>query len=142
MTEAEGRRRWRRLRDWGDRIDNRAFLMDWEPVGIDLADEPIRDEIRRKAYRLRRWLRPPVVVGSADFTDLATAASMLRSRAAPFPNLNLLIARGLVQACYRASDGELGVTLQSVEEERNWRRTASTWRRWKRRLGGVLHFVS
>lgn len=87
------------------------------------------------------WLRPPVVVTDHDFVSQEEAAEMLRSRSAPMPAIGMLMARGILQHCFRANDGAEGVTRASVHEELDRRRTASFWRRFTRRLGGIVHWL-
>jgi hypothetical protein len=112
----------------------------WQPTGIDLAEEPVRSEILQRAWPTRMWLRPPIVVLDEDFITQTEAATLLKSRRAPMPAVGSLIARGILQQCFRATDGADGVTRESVREELEWRRTASFWRRLTRRVGGILHW--
>ncbi len=130
-----------RLGAWSSRLDEKAFHLNWQPPGIELAEEPIRSDILKQARSKRMWARPPIVVTDEDFVTQTEAAVLLKSRAAPMPAVGLLIARGILQQCFRASDGTNGVTQESLSEELEWRRTASFWRRLTRRLGGVLHWV-
>jgi hypothetical protein len=135
-------RLWRRFRAWADRLDRRAFQQDWRPAGIELvADDAIREQIQSEARKRRMWTLPPVVVRDDEFMTQGEAAECLRSRAAPMPNVGILIARGILQQAFAASDGSEGVTRMSVEDEMRWRRTASPWRKVTRRIGGVLHWV-
>jgi hypothetical protein len=68
------------------------------------------------------------------------AKAALRSRIHPSPAVGLLIARGILQHCF-VEDGLEGVTRASVQEELQWRRTTSTWRKLTRAVGGILHWV-
>jgi hypothetical protein len=122
------------------RLDRKGPHRDWQPTGIDLAEEPVRSEILQRAWPTRMWLRAPIVVLDEDFITRTEAATLLKSRRAPMPAVGSLIARGILQQCFRATDGAHGVTRESVREELEWRRTASFWRRLTRRLGGILHW--
>lgn len=120
--------------EWDKRISRR--------VGIRF-DDPAKtpeENIRLAQRRHRYWLRPPIVVEESDFLTTDEAKALLRSRSAPSPNVNILVARGILQPCF-VMDGRQGVTRTSVEQEREWRRMASRWKKFTRRLGGVLHWV-
>ena len=71
-----------RLRSWSRRLDDKTLLPDWQPVGLNLAEEPVRSEILRLAYPRRMWLYPPVVVADDDFVTEWLAASTLSTHSA------------------------------------------------------------
>lgn len=125
---------WTRLVEWDKRVSRK--------VGVRFDDpQKTPEENIHLARRRRRYgLRPPIVVGESDFLTTDEAKRLLRSRFAPSPNVNILIARGILQPCF-VEDGRQGVTRSSVEQEAEWRRTASRWKKFTRRLGGVLHWV-
>lgn len=123
------------------RLGQQGSHRDWQPTGIDYVEEPVRSDILQRAGSKRMWVRPPIVVLDENFITQTEAATLLKSPRAPMPAVGLLIARGILQQCFRASDGANGVTRESVREELEWRRTASPWRRLTRRLGGILHWV-
>jgi hypothetical protein len=81
-----------------------------------------------------------VAVDEGDYMTTDEAKIALRSGAAPTPNINLLVARGILQPCFVA-DGRQGVTRSSVSAEAQWRRTASRWRKFTRFLGGIFHWI-
>lgn len=143
VTNALGKHssKWARFKAWSTELDSQALRRDWQPIGLDLAEEPIRSQIFKNAWRSRMWVRPAIVVTDDRFISQTEAAALLKSRAAPRPNIGILIARGLIQRCFRARDGADGVTLDSVQEELEWRQSATFWRRLRRRLGGILHWV-
>jgi len=120
--------------EWDKRVSRKVGLRFDDPEKTP--EENIRLAQRRRKY----WLRPPIVVEESDFLTTDEAKRPLRSRFAPRPNVNILVARGVLQACF-VEDGRQGVTRSSVEQEIGWRRTASRWRKFTRRLGGVLHWV-
>jgi 2-keto-3-deoxy-galactonokinase len=130
-----------RLRAWAKRLDDAVLKPDWRPEGIELASPEVQQQILATAYLRQRWTRPPIVAPAADWVSHPEAADLLKSRSAPFPHIVFLVARGLLQAAYRATDGADGVTLSSVAEELRWRKEASLWRRIRRRIGGILHFL-
>lgn len=131
-----------RFKRWADRLDSVALREDWLPEGIHLVrDDHLRAEILSQTWPKRFWKRPPKVVPDIDFITRMEASELLKSRWSPRPQVNLLIARGILQPCVRASDGADGLTRSSIATEREWRRTASVWRRLRRRIGGILHWV-
>jgi hypothetical protein len=125
---------WARLKNWDAPIGRR--------IGVRF-DDPAKtpeENIRLAQRRRRFWLRPPIVVEESDFLNTDQATEALTGRGAPWPNVNLLIARGILQPCFLA-DGRQGVTRSSVDAELQWRRTASRWRKFTRRIGGVVHWL-
>lgn len=125
---------WTRLMEWDKRVSRKLGLRFDDPAKTP--QENIRLAQRRRKY----WLRPPIVAEESDFLTTDEAKRLLRSRFAPRPSVNMLIARGILQHCF-AEDGREGITRSSVEEEVEWRRTAGRWKKLTRRLGGVLHWV-
>jgi hypothetical protein len=121
------------LTEWDKHVSRR--------VGLRF-DDPNKspEEIRLAQRRRRHWLRPPIVVEEADYLTTDEAKELLRSKSAPRPNINIMIARGILQPCF-VEDGWQGVTRSSVEQEIEWRRTTSRWRKFTRRLGGILHWI-
>lgn len=132
---------WARFREWAKRLDASVLQQDWRPQGLELAAPDVQSEILAKACQRRMWTRPPVVAPADDWLSQPDAAELLESRTAPLPHVGMLIARGLLQQAYRASDGADGVTRSSVEEELRWREEANLWRRIRRRVGGILHWI-
>lgn len=133
--------RWSRFRGWAKRLDDSVLQKDWRPEGIQLASPEVQQQILASAHQRRMWTRPPVVAPVNDWVSQPDAADLLKSRAAPLPHIGMLIARGLLQQAYRSTDGADGVTRSSVEEELRWRNEAGLWRRVRRRIGGILHWV-
>ena len=125
---------WNRLMEWDKRVSRKAGLR------FDDPEKTPKENIRLAQRRRKYWLRPPVVVAEGDFLTTDQAKDLLRSRSAPDPNVNILVARGILQPCF-VEDGRQGVTRASVEQEIEWRRTASGWKKFTRRLGGILHWV-
>lgn len=132
---------WKRLRAWSAEQDRQAFKQGWEPPGLELAEEPLRSELLERARRRRFWMRPPVVVEDEEFVGHHDAAAYLRLKRLRPPSTNLLVARGLLQQCFRATDGTEGVTRSSVDEERAWRDSATAWMLLKRWAGAILHWI-
>jgi hypothetical protein len=81
------------------------------------------------------------VVTDEDFLSESDANAMLASPHGRWPNVRLLASRGLVQWCYRASDGAEGITRDSATRELERRRTAGRWRRFTRAVGGIVHYL-
>jgi hypothetical protein len=101
------------------RVERRGFL-----DGIELAPPEVATLIRNRARRYAGHRRPPAVCLPADFVPLEDAYRQVQSRWAPWPTINVLTARGYVQRCFRATDGEEGVTATSLAREVGWRRGA------------------
>ena len=128
-------RLWDRLMDWDRRTSRRLGLR------FDDPKKSPEENIKLAQRRRRFWLRPPIVVDEADYMTTDEAKAALRSRAAPSPNINLLVARGILQPCFVA-DGRQGVTRSSVFAEVQWRRTASRWRKVITRfVGGIFYWI-
>ncbi len=137
----DGRGRFARFKAWSSRLDNNVLMLDWQPPGLDLAQEPVRSEILKHARTMRMWLRPPIVVEDDGFVTAFEAGRLLKSRVGVRPAVGMLVARGFLQQAFRASDGAEGITRESVSAELQWRRSASFWRRLSRRLVGILHWL-
>jgi len=87
----------------------------------------------------RRWgLKAPTVERS-DFLTQEEAARVLSARAGTL-SVGAMIARRILEPAF-LPDGTEGVSRSSVEEEVEWRRTASFVRRLSRRIGGILHWL-
>lgn len=140
MSKARGSW-WERLRAWSAEQDRQAFKQDWEPSGLDVAEEPLRSQLLERARRRRFWMRPPVIVEDAEFVHHDDAGAQLKLKRLPRPNTNLLAARGFSQQCFRASDGAEGVTRISVAGERAWRDEATTSMLVKRWASAILHWI-
>ncbi len=125
---------WDRLMAWDRKTSRRLGLR------FDDPNRTPEENIRLAQRRRRFWLRPPIVVDESDYMTTDGAKAALKSRAAPSPIINLLVARGILQPCFVA-DGRQGVTRSSVVAEAEWRRTASRWRKFTRFLGGIFHWV-
>ncbi len=125
---------WDRLMAWDRKTSRRLGLR------FDDPDKTPEENIRLAQHRRRFWLRPPLVVDESDYMTTDEAKAALKSRAGPSPNINLLVARGILQPCF-VGDGRQGVTRSSVVAEIEWRRTASRWRKFTRFLGGILHWI-
>lgn len=108
----------------------------FRPVGIDLAHESVRARVVEHASTRRFPNRPFVVVPDAAFMTEYEAEDLLVS--ARWPHPRELVIRGILQDCYRASDGMAGYSADSVKQELEWRRTASWLARFKRAMGALL----
>lgn len=82
---------------------------------------------------------PTCEVDDEDFVTLASAGRRLDARLKV--SVSVLIARDLPQPAIRKADGLQGVTRQSVEREEGWRQSASSRRKLRRGLGGVVHWL-
>ena len=85
-----------------------------------------------------RWGVPAPTVPAADFMTQQEAASELSAKI-PL-TVGVLIARGILEPAFLRGDEE-GVTRRSVEAELRWRRETGFWRRLRRRLGGIIHWI-
>jgi hypothetical protein len=74
-------------------------------------------------------------VDDDDFMSVKSAAHRLQ--AWKVTSVPRLIARDILEPCIRP-DGTTGVTRSSGEKELEWRRTAATWRKVCRGVGGLL----
>lgn len=110
------------------------------PLGLDKVQDPdLAERIRARAWPRRRWTAPPVVVDAEDFLDYEETKRMCGVRTVA--GIDFLAARGILQQCFRATDGLEGVTRSSAEVERQWRAEASLLSRAWRRLGGILQWI-
>ncbi len=119
---------------WDERVSRKVGLRFDDPEKSP--EENIRLAQRRRTY----WLRPPIVVEESDYLTSDEAKKILRNRSAPRPSVNILVARGILQPCF-VEDGRQGVTRTSVEQEIDWHGSASRWKKFTRRVGGVLHWI-
>ncbi len=74
------------------------------------------------------------VVRPEHFVPYDEAKRLLQRRSAPWPSYKHAQARGLVHLVYRCTDGEEGLSRTSVDQELQWRRTATWGNRFRRRV--------
>lgn len=85
-----------------------------------------------------RWGTPAPTVPAAEFMTRQEAATALEANTPA--TVPLLVARGILEPAF-TRDGVEGVTRRSVEAELKWRQETGFWRRLRRRLGRIIHWV-
>lgn len=127
---------WARVRGWAHRVNHPEWT---PPGGIEFADEPVRSAILehawRRAYPLRVCLDEDVIEHEQAFNDL-------RIWRLPRPHIGALISRGFLRECYRATDGTIGITRESYEQELEWRAHATPLRLLRRWTKGFLQALA
>ena len=86
----------------------------------------------------RRWGHDFPCLERADFMTQEEAAEAL-GRSTTL-GIGLLIGRQILRPAFLV-DGTEGITRESVEAELEWRRSASSMRKLRRALGGLLHWI-
>lgn len=131
-----GRKLDERIVRWDQRFSRSLGAL----LGIKSDSELSPAERIQRARRLGRFTeRPPIVTDVSDFMSDSDAEAALRRPKRLPSSARFMCMRGILQEAWLPT-GERGVTRSSVEAELAWRRTASTWRKFRRALGGFVHW--
>ncbi len=116
-----------RNQDGGDDPEHQSFLR----AGFPAVRAGILSDVRG-------WWKGDVIPDD-DFVSQDEARQVLGLRS-PLA-VGQLVARQILVPATRA-DGKSGVTRESVDAEMKWRRESNAWRRFRRGLGGIVHWLS